>query len=110
MNKSRELPLSKVLPELSTELVRLLLQVGERDLADKVPCLHIVDRCRCEDEFCGSFYTAPKPSGSYGPGHRNVGLSPDKGMLILDVVNEEIHHVEVLDRDEILAALRSAIP
>ncbi len=62
--------------------------------------LRVVARCGCGDDFCQSFYTAPKPDGAYGPGHRNVLLDPPwSGMLILDVVDGLIAYVEVLDRD-----------
>lgn len=102
--------LGEALPELSSELARLLLQKGENDLADQVVKLRIVDKCRCGDDFCSSFYTTPKPSGSYGPKHRSVELQPDNGMLILDVVNDQIHHVEVVYRDEVQSVLKSLFP
>jgi hypothetical protein len=35
---------------------------------------HFVAQCGCGNDFRQSFYTAPKPDGAYGPGHRNVGL------------------------------------
>ena len=47
------------------------------------------------------FYVLPKPNGAYGPDHRNVALTPNKGMLILDVVGEKIAAVEVLYRDDV---------
>jgi hypothetical protein len=100
----------EALPELSDEIVRLLLQEGEDGLAHQVPRLHIVDRCRCGDDFCSCFYTAPKPSGGFGLNHRNVELHPDEGMLILDVVDDRIHQVEVLFRDEVRSVLNSVMP
>jgi hypothetical protein len=61
--------------------------------------LRIVALCPCEDDFCQSFYTAPKPAGAYGLGHRNICLEPSwPGHLILDVVHDDIVHVEVLYR------------
>ncbi|MGI5180307.1 hypothetical protein ACQEVZ_28710 [Dactylosporangium sp. CA-152071] len=54
---------------------------------------------RAETNFCQSFYTAPKPAGAYGPGHRNVCLEPPwPGYLILDVLHDDIVHIEVLYR------------
>jgi hypothetical protein len=52
----------------------------------------------------------PKPDGAYGPGHRNVVLAPDEGMIILDVVAEEIACVEVLDRNDIRQKLDKVLP
>ncbi len=51
------------------------------------------------------FYVRPMPKGAYGPGHRNVPLTPQDGMLILDVVDEKIAAVEVLDRDDVRKAV-----
>jgi hypothetical protein len=101
---------SEVFPEFSAELTNLLAQAGEQQLADSVHTLELVDRCRCEDDFCGSFYTAPKPHGRWGSPHRNVSLQPNKGMLILDVVDEKICMVEVLDRDDVKHTVAALLP
>jgi len=102
--------LSEVLPLLSQELERLLNDTGEANLASQVSGLRILERCRCGDDFCASFYTQPKPYGPYGPGHRNVILEPAKGMLILDVVDEIIAKVEILYRDDIRQTLLAVLP
>ena len=56
------------------------------------------------------FYVLPKPRGAYGPSHRNVSLEPDRGVLILDIVDEKIAAVEVLYRDEIRQGLLTEFP
>jgi hypothetical protein len=99
-----------IFPSLSQEMQRLLIELGETDLAAQVPQLCIVERCRCGDDFCATFYVQPKPTDGYGPGHRNVALTPKTGMLILDVVNEKITCVEVLYRDEIREKLLASFP
>jgi hypothetical protein len=86
--------LKDVLPRLADELVQLLVGAGEHRLAEQVPELRIVDRCRCGDDFCATFYTQSKPHGSHGAGHENVVLEPEHGMLILDVVAGSISCVE----------------
>jgi len=101
--------LADSLPDLADELRVLLKGQGEDELADQVTGLQIVDRCRCQDDFCATFYVLPKPHGSYGSEHRNVALSPEKGMLIL-VVNERIAGIEVLYRDEVRQKLQSLLP
>ena len=93
------------LPELSRELTELLITAREPGLAAQIDDLEIVAKCSCTDEFCASFYTAPKPVGSYGPKHRNLELAPEKGMIILDLVDDRIVHVEVLYRDEVRSKL-----
>jgi hypothetical protein len=101
---------SEAFPLLMQELQELLKLAGEPDLASQVPELRIVDRCRCGDDFCASFYTQPKPKGAYGPGHRNVALDPTEGMLILDVVDGVIAQVEVLNRNDIRQRLLKVLP
>jgi len=97
-------------PALSAELQQLLSRQGEAALAVQIPRLAVIDRCRCGDDFCGTFYVQPKPKGAYGPGHRNVALEPSEGMLILDVVDDKIAGVEVLYRDEIRERLLVEFP
>ena len=102
--------LATALPSLTQELRTLLVEAEEFELAAQVSGLEIVDRCRCGDDFCATFYTQPKPVGGYGSGHRNVALTPEKGWLILDVVDGQIMCVEVLYRDEIREALLPVVP
>jgi hypothetical protein len=52
----------------------------------------------------------PRPEGGYGPTHRNVEIDAEKGMLILDLVDEQIIMVEVLNRDEVRDRLNSVMP
>ena len=86
-------------PHFAAELATALREEGENDLANQVDSLQVLEQCGCADDFCQSFYTASKPTGAYGSGHRNVCLSPAKpGYLILDVVNDAIMYVEVLYR------------
>jgi hypothetical protein len=101
--------LSEVLPPLGKELEELLLNEGEAELAAQVPGLRVLDRCRCGDDFCGTFYVQPKPKGSYGPNHRNVVLSPKEGMLILDIVDGRIACVEALYRDDVRKAIHGLV-
>jgi hypothetical protein len=94
-----QIPLRDIDADFLTELRSLLATAGEDGLALQVESLSVVDRCRCGDDFCATFYSEPRPRGAYGAGHRNVVLSPEVGMLILDVVNERIVTVEVLYND-----------
>lgn len=87
-----------MLPELVDELVDLLRAEGEDRLASSVPFLNFWAWCSCGDDYCKSFRTAPPPKGAYGAGHRCVSLLPEKGMIVLDVVHDEIRFVEILDR------------
>jgi hypothetical protein len=102
--------LSDVFPELANELRQRLIAVGEPALAESVARLRLIDRCRCGDDFCATFYTAPPPRGAYGPSHRNIDLDPDDGMIILDVVDEQIACVEVLYRNPVRRRLLELCP
>jgi hypothetical protein len=75
-----------------------------------VPSLRVFERCRCGGDFCSTFDTQPSPKGAYGPGHRNVVLAPNEGMLILAVVANEIACVEVLDRPDVREKLDAVNP
>jgi hypothetical protein len=97
-------------PDFAQELVSLLSKAGAPDLAEQVAQLEMVARCSCDDEFCASFYTAPKPRGGYGPKHRNVALEPTDGMIILDLVDEVIVNVEVIDRPDVRSKLALLFP
>ncbi|HXN18451.1 MAG TPA: hypothetical protein VN875_08990 [Candidatus Binatus sp.] len=110
LQREKTLLLADVLPAFAAELRQLLTEEGESELAAQVPGLMIFDRCRCGDDFCATFYTQPKPDGAYGPGHRNVPLTPDEGMVILDVVGAEIACVEVLNRNDVRQELDAVHP
>ena len=106
----RHLLLADALPAFAAEFQRLLAEAGEPELAAQVPSLGIFGRCDCGYDFCATFFTQPKPKGAYGPGHRNVRLMPDEGMLILDVVAGEIACVELLDRKDPRQKLDEVFP
>ncbi|GLL02813.1 hypothetical protein [Dactylosporangium matsuzakiense] len=68
-------------------------------LTDQVKKLRVVQVCDCTDASCQSFYTAPRPFGAYGESHRTICLNPPRpGYLNLDLVDDDIVHVEVLYR------------
>jgi hypothetical protein len=110
MNQQNQTLLSEALLSFSTELRQLLEEQGEQELAAQVPGLMIFDRCRCGDDFCATVYTKRKPQGSFGPGHRNLRLTLERGMVILDIVAGEIACVEVLDRNDVREKLDEFLP
>jgi hypothetical protein len=86
----------ELFPKLVAELIACLEDEGETYLAISARDIRLHSWCRCNDDFCQSFYTAEPPNGAYGPGHRCVPLLPKHGDLILDVVDNQIMYVEVL--------------
>ncbi|TDD35036.1 hypothetical protein E1287_14760 [Actinomadura sp. KC06] len=87
-------------PDLIAELVTLLEDEGEGELAICVRDVPLVAMCDCGDDFCQSIHTAVHPKDQpYGEGHRCVPLLSSKGMLVLDVIGTQIMYIEVLDRE-----------
>ena len=102
--------LEEVAPEFVVELERLLVWQGASAIANQVSELTLLDRCRCGDSFCGSFYTAPRPNGPFGPGHRTIPLWSDSGIVNTDVVGLRIVYVEVLRRNDLRDKIVAAVP
>ncbi len=96
---------SELFPSFSEELGALLREAGQSDLARQIPGLELVDRCRCAESFCATFYTVERPQGAWKGDHENLLLGPDRGMLIVDVVDGRIACVEILDRPDFKALL-----
>ncbi|WTW97311.1 hypothetical protein OG216_29940 [Streptomycetaceae bacterium NBC_01309] len=97
--------MADVLPDLCTQVCQLLSEAGEHEVAAAFPQLPFLEWCDCGDDFCQGFYTAPKPDGPYGPGHRTVALW-GPGHINLDLVRNTVMYVEVLDRPDIKAAFQ----
>jgi hypothetical protein len=102
--------LRDIAAEFARELQALFLEAGEADLAARVQQLNVTGRCRCGDNFCSTFYTAPPSSRSYGPDHHTIALAPQTGLVNVDVVGGKIVCVEALYRDDLKAQLHAAEP
>jgi hypothetical protein len=107
--------LSQVAPKFAHELREALMRQGDDPLSDQVSALRVFSVCGCGDDFCQSFYTGPRAEKTWADlgGHHNVQAEEMEGMVVLDVVDEQIRYVEVLDypRDlltELNRALKSA--
>lgn len=89
------------MPQFVSELLSALSASDHSSLSSHVQSLRIVDRCDCGDGSCATFFTSPKPSPSWGKGHRNIVLPVEGYDLILDVVEQDIVCVEILDRADL---------
>ena len=79
MTTSEPKRLVAALPELAEEIQRMLAERGESKLAEQVQELNLIERCRCGDDFCATFYVLPKPVGAYGFGIATSFLRLGKG-------------------------------
>ena len=102
--------LAHIAPAFAEELAALLRADGELALAEQVLTAEVVDRCRCGEDWCASFYTAARPLGGYGPALESLDLEPSVGSAVLDVVAGRLMHVEVLHHAAFRRALDAAIP
>ena len=100
--------LRDAMPKFASELFSVLSSGDHSSLSSQVQSLQIVDRCDCGDDSCATFFTSPKPSGSWGGGHRNIVLPVEDYDLILDVVEQDIVCVEILDRPDLKLLLDSS--
>jgi len=105
-----DLSVANALPVFASELQESLSSQGRHDLASQIPTLPLVDRCRCGDNFCATFYRAKKPKGAYGAGHSNLVVESQEGMIILDLVDDQIRCIEVLYRADVREALFAVLP
>lgn len=83
-----------IVPELAAQLEDLLEKRGEILLAKQVRDLSAAESCLHKNG--SDFYTAPRPSGAFGLGHRTIELIA--GHLMVDVVMDRIVLIEVLHR------------
>jgi hypothetical protein len=97
--------MAELFPAFSLELQSLAVAAGRSDLAPQVPSLPIVGRCTCGEDSCAQFYTAPPPGGSYGPRHTSLMLPSAEGLIVLDLLEDQIVAIEVLDRPDIKPTL-----
>jgi len=102
--------LKDALPELAEELRTLLGKDDQAELASQIASLQIIDRCRCGDDFCATFYTIPKPKCAWGLGHETIPLDCKDCYLNVDVVDGRIVSIEVLYRDSIRDKLLQLLP
>jgi hypothetical protein len=106
-NGSRPL-LATVLPEIAEQLRLLLLEKGRDELAAQVQDIRIFDRCRCGVDGCGSFQARPQPGASYADEHLCVW--PHRGMILLNIFDGRIGHVEITSRPDVHDVLAKRFP
>ena len=97
-----------ILPQIADELKTMLFDMGEYKLARSVADLPVVDRCRCGDSECATFYTMEREKWQGKPLKHVVPGGDD--ILELDVYDDIIVCIEILDREDVSERLRALLP
>ncbi len=94
------LKLSQALPQFAQELSRGLISLGYTQLAASVDSLEIVERCKCDEPGCVTFYAVPKLSAPHPDKCQRI-IAPVRGVTCIQVSDQQITWVEVLGRPEL---------
>jgi hypothetical protein len=95
-----------VAPQLVRAMEEALRSQGAAELAVQVSGLRITEVCRCDQPYCGSFWTTSLPMKRWFARGRQVALGAGlPGEVTLDLVRGEIAYVEVLHWDEVRDAV-----
>lgn len=91
--------LAEALPQFAEELTQGLADLGYKKLAAAVHAVEIVERCRCDEPGCDTFYAVSKRSAPSGEKCSRV-IAPARGVLCVQYLRQRIIWVEVLGRPE----------
>jgi hypothetical protein len=93
------LRLAQALPEFADELARGIASNGYKKLAASVYAIEIIDRCRCDEPGCVTFYAVPKQLAPCSERCKRI-IAPARGVTCLHFLDQQITWVEVLGRPE----------
>jgi hypothetical protein len=99
--------LDDVMPDIAEELYIGFRKARRPDLAESVWELELVDRCRCGEEFCATFYTQPNEPWSGKVEHLIIDMI---GLLCIELVRGRVARVELLDRPDVRDRLSELFP
>lgn len=100
--------LRSLCPHLAKQLSDALLYAGHKRLAESVGDLTVVRRC-CKYSFCASFHTSDVSADTIANCGTRLVL-PVPGLTCVFIVDDEIVTIELLNRNDIRAALDAAFP
>jgi len=100
----------QLFPRFCAELEDLVGASNRPELAAQLSELLVVSRCECGDANCAHFFTAARSSTGHGPRHSNLVLNASDGLIVLDVVDDQIVAIEVLDLPDVKELLDAALP
>ena len=90
------------LPDFAHELANLLLKVDRPDLACQIESMQVdMDRCVSGDGFCAMLCTGLQPAKGWGVEQTTIVLTPERGNILVDVIEGDIIAVEVFFRKDV---------
>lgn len=98
----QKISLKDSLPDFAHELEQLLLKENRPELACQVENMQVdMDRCVSGEEFFAMLCTGLQPSKGWGVGQTTIMLAPDRGNILVDVIDGDIIAVEIYFREDI---------
>lgn len=97
-------------PDLAAEVVALLERAGHAGLAEQLPELSVLERCRCGDDSCATIEMTVGAELGAASVRETIPLDPETGMISVDVVDGRIVTIEVLFRDDVRKTLLEFLP
>jgi hypothetical protein len=93
------LKLAQALPDLTEELSQGIASLGYKKLAASVYTIEVVERCKCEEPGCVTFFCVPKIHAPLPDTCKRI-IAPARGVTCVQYVDQQITWVEVLGRPE----------
>lgn len=89
------LRLAQVLPELAKDLSLGVASMGHQKLAALVYTIEVVERCKCDEPGCVTFFCVPQRSAPHPDICQRI-IAPARGVVCVQYVDQQIIWVEVL--------------
>jgi hypothetical protein len=91
--------LAQALPDFTEELSQGIASLGYKNLAASVYAIEVVERCKCDEPGCVTFFCVPKLSAPRPDTCKRI-VAPARGVTCVQYFEQTITWVEVLGRPE----------
>jgi len=91
--------LAQALPDFTEELSQGIASLGYKNLAATVYEIEVVERCKCDEPGCVTFFCVPKLSAPRPDTCKRI-VAPARGVTCVQYFEQTITWVEVLGRPE----------
>ncbi len=90
------------LPDFARELEALLMMEQDSELARQTPLMQLdAAECGSSEDFCSILCTGLKPGRDWGRGDTSIVLKPDRGSVLLNVLECGTMSVQVFFRKDV---------